>query len=421
MTVFPAAERRARPVFSARPVFPALPASRRRGRGGFTLIELLVVISIIAVLIALLLPAVQAAREAAHREHARTVLVRLASLEAAYFAKHKTYTSDLTALPLAPQDDGYDFTVQVFADPTGAVSGYRACATPHVPGLTGAVTLCITQNPAVPISETPTPGADRNRQAAFKSINAQAARTLGPLLVTLVQGDFEGSPRSRLERLGKVLQDPATPDRVLDRLAVSGDGRVSFADILAYGRSPKSPLHDFIASMSQTLQLGAGGESVNTLPGVSLGDLGAGQATARFDLSLGDGSSQRQPSATGAPPAVQLLGFCDGSVRLSSRVPLDDAPFAAHLAASGKGTLTGTFTVGDAQGTGLSGLLIGLLLPAVQDAPGGLEGIAFVTGGSGRLRGASGSGRFEGNLDARSLNGPFDAGLRGVVRVPVVP
>ncbi len=52
-------------------------ASDRRAAGGFTLVELLVVITIIGILIALLLPAVQAAREAARRAECTNHLKQL--------------------------------------------------------------------------------------------------------------------------------------------------------------------------------------------------------------------------------------------------------------------------------------------------------------------------------------------------------
>jgi prepilin-type N-terminal cleavage/methylation domain-containing protein/prepilin-type processing-associated H-X9-DG protein len=74
--------------------------SKRRFAAGFTLVELLVVIAIIGVLIALLLPAVQAAREAARRSQCANNVRQLALAMHNYESTNKRFPPSMLIDPL---------------------------------------------------------------------------------------------------------------------------------------------------------------------------------------------------------------------------------------------------------------------------------------------------------------------------------
>jgi prepilin-type N-terminal cleavage/methylation domain-containing protein len=100
-----------------------------RGRRGFTLVELLVVIAIIGILVALLLPAIQAAREAARRSQCMNNMRQLGLANQMHHDAFKYLPVDINKQPNAKVDrpllylallpfiegsivrDAYDFTV----------------------------------------------------------------------------------------------------------------------------------------------------------------------------------------------------------------------------------------------------------------------------------------------------------------------
>ncbi len=83
-----------------------------RPHRGFTLIELLVVIAIISVLMALLLPAVQAAREAARRLQCTNNLMQLGIAAKSYENAHETLPSGVVnpTGPIVDAPAGYHFS-----------------------------------------------------------------------------------------------------------------------------------------------------------------------------------------------------------------------------------------------------------------------------------------------------------------------
>jgi hypothetical protein len=352
-------------------------------------------------------------RESANESSAQGDLKQIATAEQAYFKQNSTYATTIGALGLSgkfPNGSAHGFDFSITAAAGGAGAGFNGIATPHLPGITGDANFRITQLGT--LVAYPNPNAEAARQQFQADLNAAATRAAATVVSEVEGIDFKS--------LGKSLMSPTQLRSAFANLDANHDGKVSLDEILNYkgiGASEMAPIMDVI---NRELQFGVAGEDLTAIVPMNFTRvLAQSRVAPAGDFKITFDGSSSVTEGSGAPVnQLHIYGFGDGSVRNSSSYLLRDAPVYIDLVSSPSNSnlYSGPVMMADAHGNYLNGFLIGLLLPAVQNAAVGVaggdkfDGIVIMPQGAGQLASGIGFGWISVDF-TNSIGDPFAASI----------
>jgi hypothetical protein len=250
----------------------------------------------------------------------------------------------------------------------------------------------------------------------FAAIQLRAAQELAALLTQMPEA---------FDPVARNLESRKTVPEAFRELDADGDGSVTPAEILAFRADGTGAAEKLLPYIEQEMKFGLAGEDIASLQGVSLAMLSEPRlehGPAFFHAHVNGGVSTELP-AVQLPavqlPAVQLAAFGDGSVRKGGpSFKFEEGEFLSRLMPVDPSDpdnvgWSGLFNFQAPDGSSLTGVLIGLLLPSNRAGGSSLEAIVVTQEGTGRFANAPGVGQASIEpLRWPASSTPFDMMLR---------